>query len=78
MANASKFQVLYMMASDILTIHISSECAFSALCRVLNKFHKVLLPSRVETLICIQDWIRKFGFPPDEDDEEIGVTFTCM
>ncbi|KAH7653317.1 Tam3-transposase (Ac family) protein [Dioscorea alata] len=59
--NSLKFRTLSRMASDLLTIPmttVASESAFSAGGRVLDKFRSSLAPKIVEALVCTADWLR--------------------
>ena len=59
--NAERFLVLSKMARDLLAIPIStiaSESAFSTSGRVLDAFKSSLIQKIIETLICVQDWIK--------------------
>ncbi|XP_060183248.1 zinc finger BED domain-containing protein RICESLEEPER 3-like [Lycium barbarum] len=50
------------LARDVLAIPISSvasECTFSTGGRVLDSFRSSLTPKCVQSLICVQDWLRK-------------------
>ncbi|XP_060202664.1 zinc finger BED domain-containing protein RICESLEEPER 2-like [Lycium barbarum] len=60
--NAPRFPVLSELTRDVLAIPISSvasECAFSTGGRVLDSFRSSLTPKCVQSLICVQDWLRK-------------------
>ena len=55
------YKVLAEMARDILAVPVStvsSESAFSTSGRVLDQFRSSLGPKTVESLICVQDWLR--------------------
>ncbi|KAF3779036.1 putative AC transposase [Nymphaea thermarum] len=59
--NESKYKILAKMARDVIAIHVStvaSESAFSIPGRILNDYRCSTTPKNVESLICIQSWIR--------------------
>ncbi|KAH0648267.1 hypothetical protein KY285_033515 [Solanum tuberosum] len=59
--NSPRFPILAEMARNVLVIPISSvasECAFSTGGRILDSFRSSLTPKLVQTLVCLQDWIR--------------------
>ncbi|XP_049378174.1 zinc finger BED domain-containing protein RICESLEEPER 2-like [Solanum stenotomum] len=59
--NSPRFPILAEMARNVLAIPISSvasECAFSTGGRILDSFRSSLTPKLVQTLVCLQDWIR--------------------
>ena len=59
--NELRFPILAEMVRDVLAIPISSvasECAFSTGGRVLDPFRSSLTPKIVQSLICVQDWLR--------------------
>ena len=59
--NEPRFPILAEMVRDVLAIPISSvtsECAFSRGGRVLDPFRSSLTPKIVQSLICVQDWLR--------------------
>ncbi|XP_074349345.1 zinc finger BED domain-containing protein RICESLEEPER 2-like [Apium graveolens] len=60
--NSTKFPVLSKMASDVLSIPIStvaSESTFSAGSRVIEPHRSCLKPETVEVLLCGADWVRE-------------------
>ncbi|XP_070043240.1 zinc finger BED domain-containing protein RICESLEEPER 2-like [Nicotiana tomentosiformis] len=59
--NSARFHVLAEMARDVLAVPVSSvasECAFSMGGRLLDSFRSSLTPKLVQTLVCLQDWLR--------------------
>lgn len=59
--NSPRFPILAKMSRDVLAIPISSvasESAFSTVGRILDQFRSSLTPKLVETLVCLQDWLR--------------------
>ncbi|XP_070021044.1 zinc finger BED domain-containing protein RICESLEEPER 2-like [Nicotiana sylvestris] len=64
--NEPRFPILAEMARDVLAIPISSvasECAFSTGGRILDSFRSSLTPKLVQSLICLQDWLRSEPIP---------------
>ncbi|KAM3308596.1 hypothetical protein P3S67_010340 [Capsicum chacoense] len=64
--HSPRFPILAEMARDVLSIPISgveSECAFSTGRRILDSFRSSLTPKLVQTLVCLQDWIRSESQP---------------
>ena len=62
-ANSLKFRVLSKMASEILSIPITtvaSESTFSAGGRVIDQYRSSLGTDTVEVLLCGNDWLRSF------------------
>ncbi|XP_074359578.1 zinc finger BED domain-containing protein RICESLEEPER 2-like [Apium graveolens] len=60
--NSTKFPVFSNMASDVLSIPIStvaSESTFSARSRVIEPHRSCLKPEIVEVLLCGADWVRE-------------------
>ncbi|KAH0724931.1 hypothetical protein KY284_000796 [Solanum tuberosum] len=80
-----RFPILAEMIRDVLAIPISSvasECAFSTGGRVLDPFRSSLTPKLVQSLICVQDWLRSEPFPINiEEDleylEQLERDFAC-
>ncbi|XP_054801607.1 zinc finger BED domain-containing protein RICESLEEPER 2-like [Prosopis cineraria] len=59
--NGPRFPILSRLASDVLTIPIStvaSESTFSTGGNVLDAFRSSLTPKIVQALICAEDWLR--------------------
>ncbi|KAM2077636.1 hypothetical protein ACFX1R_025392 [Malus domestica] len=57
----STYPTLALIAKDVLPIQVptvASESAFSARKRVIDLFKSSLLPQAVESLICLQNWLR--------------------
>ncbi|XP_049405287.1 zinc finger BED domain-containing protein RICESLEEPER 2-like [Solanum stenotomum] len=83
--NEPRFPILAEMVRDVLAIPISSvasECAFSTGGRVLDPFRSSLTPKLVQSLICVQDWLRSEPFPINiEEDleylEQLELDFAC-
>nr|XP_009782796.1 PREDICTED: zinc finger BED domain-containing protein RICESLEEPER 2-like [Nicotiana sylvestris] len=60
--HAPRFPILSELARDVLAIPISSvasEYTFSTGGRILDSFRSSLTPKCVQTLICVQDWLRE-------------------
>ncbi|XP_069152056.1 zinc finger BED domain-containing protein RICESLEEPER 2-like [Solanum lycopersicum] len=73
--NSPRFPVIAEMARNVLAIPISSvasECAFSTGGRILDSFRSSLTPKLVQTLVCLQDWIRSES-KPISVEEDIDV-----
>ncbi|KAL8116058.1 hypothetical protein AgCh_022519 [Apium graveolens] len=72
--NSAKFPILSQMASDILSIHIStvaSKSTFSAGSRVIEPHRSCLKPETVEVLLCGADWVRElYGLKKSKEDED--------
>ncbi|KAM3358801.1 hypothetical protein P3S68_021734 [Capsicum galapagoense] len=61
-----RFPILAEMARDVLVIPIfsvASECAFSTGGQVIEPFRSSLTPKLVQSLICLQDWLRSESTP---------------
>jgi len=70
--NSPRFPILGMMARDVLAIPISSvasESAFSTGGRILDQFRSSLTPKLVETLVCLQDWLRSESLPINVEED---------
>lgn len=70
-ANGSKYNILSLMARDILSIPVTtvaSESTFSTSGRVLDGFRSSLTPKVVEALICTQDWLRAAHVPIGDEE----------
>ncbi|XP_049373623.1 zinc finger BED domain-containing protein RICESLEEPER 2-like [Solanum verrucosum] len=70
--NSPRFPVLAEIARDVLAIPISSvasECAFSTGGRILDSFRSSLTPKLVQTLVCLQDWIRSESRPISVEED---------
>ena len=70
--NEPRFPILAEMVRDVLAIPISSvasECAFSTGGRVLDPFRSSLTPKIVQSLICVQDWLRSESFPINIEED---------
>ncbi|KAM3307761.1 hypothetical protein P3S67_009505 [Capsicum chacoense] len=84
--NEPRFPILAEMARDVLAIPISSvasECAFSTGGRVIDPFRSSLTPKLVQSLICLQDWLRSESNPVNiEEDleylEKFEVVFLAL
>ncbi|KAK1357839.1 hypothetical protein POM88_051095 [Heracleum sosnowskyi] len=76
-ANASKFPILSKMASDVLSIPIStvaSESTFSAGSRVIEPHRSCLKPETVEVLLCGADWVRElYGLKKSKQNEDKDI-----
>lgn len=60
------------MARDILAILISTivlEFAFCIGGRVLDQFRSSLTPKLVESLVCVQDWLRSSSSPVNIEEK---------
>ncbi|KAM3374597.1 hypothetical protein P3S68_013311 [Capsicum galapagoense] len=70
--NEPRFPILAEMARDVLAIPISSvasECAFSTGGRVIDPFRSSLTPKLVQSLICLQDWLRSESNPVNIEED---------
>ncbi|KAH0642014.1 hypothetical protein KY290_033621 [Solanum tuberosum] len=70
--NEPRFPILAEMVRDVLAIPIlsvASECAFSTGGRVLDPFRSSLTPKLVQSLICVQDWLRSESFPINIEED---------
>lgn len=59
--NSNRYNILSLIARDVLAIPIStvaSESAFSTSGRILDSFRSSLSPKMVETLVCTQSWLK--------------------
>ncbi|KAM3324154.1 hypothetical protein P3S67_005305 [Capsicum chacoense] len=64
--NEPRFTTLAEMARDVLAIPISSvtsACACSTGGQVIDPFRSLLTPKLVQSLICLQDWLRSESTP---------------
>jgi hypothetical protein len=72
--HSSKYPVLSRIARDILAVPASvvpSESAFSTGQRVVSDYRSRLKSTTVETLICLQDWLKhvqSLAHIVDDDD----------
>ncbi|KAM3246221.1 hypothetical protein P3L10_007988 [Capsicum annuum] len=83
--NEPRFPILAEMARDVLAISISSvssECAFSTGGRVIDSFRSSLNPKLVQSLICLQYWLRLEPIPINAEEdleylEQLEIEMTC-
>ncbi|KAF3628118.1 hypothetical protein FXO37_29536 [Capsicum annuum] len=79
--NEPRFPILVEMARDVLVIPISSvafECAFSMGGRVTDPFRSSLTPKLVQSLICLQDWLRSESTPINIEEDIESFTSRLM
>ncbi|PHT59109.1 Galactokinase [Capsicum baccatum] len=79
--NEPRFPILVEMAHDVLAIPISSvasECAFSTGGRVIDPFRSSLTPKLVQSLICLQDWLRSESTPINIEEDIESFTSRLM
>ncbi|XP_070042931.1 zinc finger BED domain-containing protein RICESLEEPER 2-like [Nicotiana tomentosiformis] len=70
--HAPRFPILSELARDVLAIPISSvasKCAFSTGGRILDSFRSSLTPKCVQTLVCVQDWLREEKNPISVEED---------
>ncbi|XP_075092992.1 zinc finger BED domain-containing protein DAYSLEEPER-like isoform X2 [Nicotiana tabacum] len=70
--NSPRFPILSKMARNVLAIPISSvayESVFSTEGRILDQFRSSLTPKLVETLVCLQDWLRSESLPVNVEED---------
>ena len=53
----------------ILISSVASECVFSTGGRILYSFRISLTPKLVQTLVCLQDWIRSESRPISVEED---------
>ncbi|KAM3268732.1 hypothetical protein P3S67_030696 [Capsicum chacoense] len=83
--NEPRFPILAEMARDVLAISISSvasECAFNTGGRVIDPFRSSLNPKLVQSLICLQYWLRLEPIPINAEEdleylEQLEIEMTC-
>ncbi|XP_012851801.1 PREDICTED: zinc finger BED domain-containing protein RICESLEEPER 2-like [Erythranthe guttata] len=75
--HAMKYNILSVMARDILAIPITtvaSKASFSAGSRVIDKYRASLAPDTVQVLMCGGDWLRKkFGVKKKSKNEKKAI-----
>ncbi|KAM3282726.1 hypothetical protein P3S67_026371 [Capsicum chacoense] len=83
--NESRFPILAEMAHDVLAIlipSVASECAFTTGGRVIDPFRSSLTPKLVQSLICLQDWLRRKPIPINVEEDleyldQLEIEMTC-
>ncbi|XP_075672206.1 zinc finger BED domain-containing protein RICESLEEPER 2-like [Castanea sativa] len=76
-ANNLAFRILSKMASDILSIPlttVASESAFSTEGRVIDVYHASLSTKTVQALLCGGDWVRPLYKTKKQSKVELGST----
>ena len=68
--NKPRFSILAEMVLNVFPISsVASECAFITGGRVLDPFRSSLTPKIVQSLICVQDWLRSESFPINIEED---------